>query len=215
MLEQAVGTQPHREARHAWQRSDADIGVAGDRAEQRRHIGCLRVQRVEIVAIDADDDGRGLAGDGLSDAVSEEGQHLRLDARELREGVADRFLDVLFLVARQRLQLDVELAPVRSPRVFAGLGAADLLLDGRDARVGQQLGRDASAEPPHLGQGRAGCGRDLQHEVAFAELGQELATEERNHRRGAGHQQQRDPEQGPGMRQQHAQDALVGGLQDP
>src|SRR5439155_9606525 len=129
---------------------------------------------------------RGLTGNGLADAITEERQHLELNAGETFEDRPDLLLHRLLFLGGDRLEVDVELAAMWAPRVFAQLGATHLLLDGGDVLVREKRLGNVPADTERFLERRPRRGKHLQHKVAFAERGQERLAEER-HRRDARH----------------------------
>ena len=88
-LREALGPQAHGRAGRAGRRLHQDVGGAGNRGEDTRHLARLGVEHVQVVAENIDHHRRGLAGDRFADAVAEEGQHRRLETGEARQHCPD------------------------------------------------------------------------------------------------------------------------------
>ena len=142
----------------------------------------LRVQHIQVVAENIHDHLRGLAGNGFADAIAEKGQHLGLHAGKRCECLANIRLHRLLLVRGRRLQFDVKLGHVRAEGILARFRAADLLLDGGDMRILQDLRGDLLSEPHHFRQRSAGHHLGLRHKMPLAKFRQQFAAEERQHR---------------------------------
>src|SRR5205085_987323 len=106
---------------------DRDPRDLGERHE--RAVACAQLERADVLAVDADGDRRGLAGQRFADAVAEERLQVRVEPGVRREDRVDALLRRGLFRGRARRELDVELAAVRSPRILAELRAADLLGD--------------------------------------------------------------------------------------
>ena len=188
-----------REARAAGRGLHLHVLRAGKFLQDALHFGGGFINRLEVLAEHVDHDRGGFAGDAFANAVAEEGEDFALQAGVFAQQLADFLHQVLLLLAgRAGLQLDVELTAVRTPRVLALRGATDLLLDRRDVFVRRQLRGNLVTDAHHLGERRAGRGGNLQHEVAFAELGQELLAHagQLQRRRRAHEHDERDDEAG-------------------
>ena len=96
----------------------------------------------------------------------------------MRDHIAYGRLRLLLGAARHALELDVELAAVRFPRVLTRFGTTDGLLDGEDSRDGEQVARQPRAGRLHRLERSAGCGDDLHDKVSFAKGRHQLAAEQ-------------------------------------
>src|SRR5262245_35255277 len=72
----------------------------------------------------------------------------------------------------------MKLAAIGTPGIFTQFRPPDLLFNGGDAGVCEQLIGDSASDAKRFGERTAWSGGDLQDEMAFAEFGKELATEE-------------------------------------
>src|SRR5262252_6218139 len=71
----------------------------------------------------------------------------------------------------------MEFTTMRAPSVFAELGAANLLFHGVDIFVVEQFAGDPGPEIQHLGKRSSRRSENLEDEMAFAKLRQELTAE--------------------------------------
>ena len=127
------------------------------------------VELIKVIAENTDDHLRCFAGDCFADPVAEKGQHFGLNAGEFFQRGTNLLLRLFLFLGRKFVQFHMKLTAMRSPSVFAHLGAADLLLDRFDMPVFQQFLGDAPAQPQHLRQRRSRSGGNLEHEMPFAE----------------------------------------------
>ena len=128
-------------------------------------------EAVKIGAVDANRDLRGFTRQRLADPVAEEGQRLALHAGVARENFANVIQYLILGRAADAPEFDVKFAAVRREGVLAGLGPANLLLYGGDARYRQQVIRDAPPQILHPGDRCADRAIDLKDIVALAERG--------------------------------------------
>ncbi len=137
------------------------------------------IQLVEVVAKNIDRHQCGLAGQRLAQPIGQKGHHFGLEARIVIENRADRILCALLRTAGHVVQLDVELAAIRFPGVFTGLGTADLMFDAAYAGNRQKLPGYPFARTPHRFQGRTRRRDGLNHKMALPERRHQLAAKER------------------------------------
>ncbi len=98
---------------------ELQVDDSGDLSQRRDDPGGGGVDDVQIVAKDFHGDLGGLAAQALADAVTEEGDHFGLHSRIFLQNGAECFLSGGLIDCGVRLELDVELASVRAPGVFA------------------------------------------------------------------------------------------------
>ncbi len=102
---------------------------------------------------------------------------------------------------------------LRAPGVLAQFGAAHLLFDRVDVGVVQQFPRNLRANPQRFRQGGAGRGEDLEDEMAFAEVGQQFAADERQPRDRSNAHHGHHGDDGARPAGNETQHAAVAGLQ--
>src|SRR5207302_919098 len=127
-------------------------------AHDARNLVRHPIQLVKIGTEDVDRHERGLARERLAEPVREKCQYLGLQVRIVRDHIAYGRLRLLLGAPRHALELDVELAAVRFPRVLTRFGTTDGLLDGEDSRDGEQVARQPRAGRLHRLERSAACG---------------------------------------------------------
>src|SRR5439155_20739297 len=138
-----------------------------------------------------------------------------LQARRAREQLVYAIGDLRLAAVAVGLELDMELAAMRPPRVLALLGAADLLLDSRHSGKREQRCRQLAADAQPLVERRARRLRHLEHEVSLAKRRQEAAAEEWQHRGGCEREREHEREPARRMREPARQDRPVARLDPP
>ena len=194
VVREPLGPQLHGDARAAGRRLHLHVFRTGDFRQHLRDFSGALINRLEVFAKNIHHHGGRFARDAFADAVAEESQHLALNSGILAEQLANFLHQMLLLLAgRSGDQLDVKFAAVRAPRVLALRRASDLLLDGRDVVVGDQLVGNLRADAEHFFERRAGRGGNLQDEMPLAERRQKLLAHVRQlERRRRAHEQHED-----------------------
>ncbi len=134
---------------------------------------------IQIGTDHADGKRRGLAGEGLADALGQHRIDLHQLIRKIIEHVADRGVDLAGAAALARIDLHLELALVRRIRILAVLGAADLLGDALDPGNGDEPLGDLLADAGGLRQRYPGAQRCVRNQIVLAEIGQQSRAQQR------------------------------------
>src|ERR1041385_257819 len=188
---------------------DLDVGIPRNRFEDCRHFARLDVKQIKVIPGNIDDHGLGFAANGFADAVAQKGEHLEIDPGKFFEYPANIIGYFLLFLSRSRFQFDMKFAAMRGPGIFPQFGPADLLLDGGNVRMGQQVAGNLRAHPDHLRQRRPRRGPYLKHKMTLAKLGQKLAAKERNAASGPDAQQQHGADDGFGPARHEAKHAVI------
>ena len=124
-----------RELGRPWGRLDLQIRHARDLPQDLSDVLRLLVQDIQVAPDDLDHDRGREAGEGLLDPLRQETVHREGRPRELRQNPSNSRLGRLRLGARQRLQVDLELAGMRTIGIIT-LRSPDTLGEPNSARAG-------------------------------------------------------------------------------
>ncbi len=126
---QRARNQVDRNRRRTALTLELQVNDAFDLPERGGHLVRRRIQRVQVVTEDLDGHLCRLAAETLADTVPEECNDFALGPRVALENRPQGVLRSRLIDRRIRFELDVELAAVGTPGVFAQLRPAHLLLD--------------------------------------------------------------------------------------
>ena len=133
-LRQPVRTKMHIHARRTGRCLDLHVGLTGYGLQYRGHFLRLGVEEIEVVPENIHHHRRGFARERLANAVAEEGQHFKLDAGKLLQHILDAFLHLFLSRSGDAIhEVHVKFTAMRSPGIFAELGASHLLFHGGNA----------------------------------------------------------------------------------
>ncbi len=181
---EALMAQANRQLRCARLCLNLDVTRARYFGEFRGNRQRVTVQQVERRAVEIHHERRGVTGDGFLDALGQEGVdregHARKSAAALpRERIPDFLQDAHLFLARQRTDLDFELAVMRAERVRAVLRSADPLRHRLDAFDRADRLRYLLADTQGLRFRRTRHRRHVHDVVALAQRRNELPGKQR------------------------------------